>query len=483
MSDEAILRIIAQDGGSTGSSSGGAGTSSASGGGGGTPPVLSTPPAPSVYNPTDPLDVAKRRVEQEEFRRQVDAEYAKLVPPTLESIFDPVEMAKKRLEADKQRAEIDAEYAKLKPPEVTAAFDPKVEARKRREKEQRAEQIDAAYKDMYGSGKSEKGMLDKLLDVANSVRGTLGGVGGPKVGAMLDVAEAFRKAQGGLGAAGGAGGAAGRAGAAGAGSGGAGAAGAAGAAGGASGGMGAAMAAAGPAAAVVAAVLVAMDSVKSTIRSTISAIGSAANFAASSDSDPASSLDKVGDAANGVADKLTYISPLLSVFGTAVGESIKAFAALMHEIDKTADRYGEYSPEIAQAQAIAEIRLTLGDLRRSREVETQLARYVQTQAEMQEKFEDIKVKLLVRILPVVTRIMEKIDMALSNAERVEHAISSLLEPLSRIPGAINSFEGTMRQATTPEPTDPTEILFGPNMVLPIPGEAPIRGDNVNRLFQ
>ncbi len=75
-------------------------------------------------------------------------------------------------------------------------FDPYAEAQKQREREVRKEQIKAAQEELYGAEKKpQKSTTDQVLDVAQSMRGTIGGMLGPIPGAVLDVVTQVRKAQ------------------------------------------------------------------------------------------------------------------------------------------------------------------------------------------------------------------------------------------------------------------------------------------------
>ncbi|MBX9677148.1 MAG: hypothetical protein K2X38_00195 [Gemmataceae bacterium] len=173
----------------------------------------------------DPLEAAKRRVEREEQQALAEAEYRKLKPPAAEPPFDPVEVAKKRIEREEQFAQADAEYRRMKPPEPEPAFDPVAVARRRMEAEDqrkaaqeayesmrpekpfdpyesankqfegavRGEQIKAAFEEMYGAAEKGKGALDQTLDFAEAMRGTVGGVFGTLVGAALDVTALVRR--------------------------------------------------------------------------------------------------------------------------------------------------------------------------------------------------------------------------------------------------------------------------------------------------
>ena len=103
-----------------------------------------------------------------------------------------------RKEAQRQR---EANAVKAKADEVLGkdtgekAFDPYAEAGKSREAKIKKEQVKAAYEEKYGDGKKGKSAFDVGLDMAQQMRGTLGGIFGPLAGAALDVATAVRNAK------------------------------------------------------------------------------------------------------------------------------------------------------------------------------------------------------------------------------------------------------------------------------------------------
>jgi hypothetical protein len=106
------------------------------------------------------MALARKRVEAEEQRAAVDAEYAKLRPPTPlkpPPPFDPIALAKSRVKAEQQREAVDAEYKKLKP----------------------------------------RSALDSVLEAAEDFRGIIGGTLGKVAGVALDITARLRKASGG----------------------------------------------------------------------------------------------------------------------------------------------------------------------------------------------------------------------------------------------------------------------------------------------
>ncbi len=133
------------------------------------------------------------------------------------------------------------------------------------------------------------------------------------------------------------------------------------------------------------------------------------------------------------------------------------------------DRYGEFSPEIAQAQAMAEINQTLGDMERAQRVGNDLARYVEQRSRLQQNIEDLKVDLLKAILPAVEdtlKMLVKMQPALEGGmslltkhlERVNTVISFVYEAVAKI-AMIKVKETSDRETKVKDPTE--EFLNSP----------------------
>ncbi len=194
------------------------------------------------------------------------------------------------------------------------------------------------------------------------------------------------------------------------------------------------------------------------IKSGIGAIGGIASGIASADADPSIPIAGMGEAASQAGEKINEIVPGLGFVAIVAGETAKSFANLMRAIDATAQRYGEFSPQIAQAQAIAEIRHTMGDFRRAQEVGGQMAKYLMAQSDLQQKFEDIKVKMLIRILPIATAILEILEAVVPSGKNISESIGNVATPLTAIQVLIGEIYSMFRSDKQPDVKDPTEQL-------------------------
>ena len=116
-----------------------------------------------------------------------------------------------------------------------------------------------------------------------------------------------------------------------------------------------------------------------------------------------------------------------------------AMKVAVNAVMRATDRYSEYSPQIAREQAMAEIRMTLGDLRRARDSGKDLAEAVRAQSIMQNKWEDAKMALMKKLIPVVTGLLEVLGTLLGIASRrnvedeEKNPTSILLDNLMEVP--------------------------------------------------
>ncbi len=181
--------------------------------------------------------------------------------------------------------------------------------------------------------------------------------------------------------------------------------------------------------------------------------------------DPASRISQFGDGLSSLGAKIGTAVPVVGAFVEGLGLATKGVGTLMAAINQSVDTYGEYSPQIAQAQAQAEIIQTLGDMRRAKEVGPELARFVLAQSEMQQKFEEVKIKLLIGLVPLVTNILEAINMALSSGQDIADAIREIAAPISALRDIIDNIRGDNKDAKISDVKDPTEMLLDPRMMM------------------
>ncbi len=383
MADEAVLRIVLSDaGGAT------AGTAPIPG----SAPSSTQAPAPQQQTaPTSALSDAERRQLIKDFGPKQAAEIERLMggqqgpqqqtaPPVPASkAFDPVEVAKKRVDREKQWALAEAEYAKLKPPTTVPPFDPAAEARKRREGQQRAAQVDAAYKQQYGDPGKETG-LDSIIKIVDQLRGTIGGVFGTVVGGVLDIVSGIRKAQ-------------------------------------------------------------VETADKKNRGSLLKGIGGKTETTEAAEGAEVAGAEAGGAEAAEAGGAMAGLEAATGPIGIAIGAfvaAVEVFKAATNQIDQAAQKYGQYSPEIARAQAQADVRNTLGNLKRSQEIGSEMVYYIKAQTDLQQTWEDTKVMLLKQIIPSVTIALQ------------------MLKDILRV---ADSFMSIWKEDKTPVVKSPTEQLF------------------------
>lgn len=153
------------------------------------------------------------------------------------------------------------------------------------------------------------------------------------------------------------------------------------------------------------------------IKSGIGTAGSVATSIASVNEDVTVPMAQLGDATSKAGEKLTYLSPMLGYFTVAVGESGKALASLMQAVDQTAKHYEDYSVDIAMASARAEIRQTMGNLRRGQSLGAGLGSYIEAKSKLENHVEDIKTTILERMLPLITMMVKAADTTLTLGEK------------------------------------------------------------------
>ena len=192
------------------------------------------------------------------------------------------------------------------------------------------------------------------------------------------------------------------------------------------------------------------------------ALGSIAAGAANPDANVGGVFRGVGDQLSSFGDKVIYVNPLLGIMANTAGEAAKQLGIFHDAVMATSVRYGEFSPEISSAQAIAEIKQTMGDFRRSQEIGPELSRYIEMQSNLQQKFEDIKIQILMKILPIVTVIGEVAEQILPSGENVAASLNLIalsIQAMNPLATVLANMAQIMKDANRPPVDDPTSILF------------------------
>lgn len=181
------------------------------------------------------------------------------------------------------------------------------------------------------------------------------------------------------------------------------------------------------------------------------------------DTDPTSRIARFGQGISAVGQTLAAAHPIIGGFIAGIGKGTEAIAGLMSAINETAQKYGEYSPEIAQAQAIADVQQTLGDMRRANESGPEMARFILAQSEMQQKLEDIKMEMLAQLLPAINNILEALNKVMGSGEGISAVITILTSQITVIGEAAKKLANLMEDDKVREVEDPTDILLKSNL--------------------
>lgn len=214
----------------------------------------------------------------------------------------------------------------------------------------------------------------------------------------------------------------------------------------------------GPVGAIAEVVKIATAAAIGANKAIIGGAGAAANWAASGPN-VGRDIEQFGSAVSNAGESLSKLSPVAGVLVNAFGEAGKALGSFMQAVDGAINRYAEVNPEIAQQQAIGEIRQVMGDLRRGAEAAPELVRYMQTQQDLQQKFEDIKIKALNQILKTVTPILDILNKIMPEGEVIGEAVGALLSPLTVIAESVATLLNIQRDDRLPEVQDPADILL------------------------
>lgn len=178
-----------------------------------------------------------------------------------------------------------------------------------------------------------------------------------------------------------------------------------------------------------------------------------------SDTDPGSRIGVMGQGISAFGDTVGKALPVIGGFITGLGKGTEAVGVLIGAINESVTKYGEYSPQIAQAQAMVEVQQVMGDFRRSKMVENDLAKFVIAQGEVQQKYEDIKIRLLMQITPAITRILELVEGALDSGNFIGDAIYALIPPLALLAGSAESMNNMAAKKEMANLLDPATILL------------------------
>lgn len=155
----------------------------------------------------------------------------------------------------------------------------------------------------------------------------------------------------------------------------------------------------------------------------IEALGKFATAVAQATPDPAIAVRGVADYLKSLAMIPTFMTPFLAAISSATG----SLADFMQAVDGLVNRYGPLSGPVTAEQTQAEVQQLLGDFRRAQILTPHLVEYIQARTELQQKFEEVKVKLLVKMLPTLTTILELISRMVEGSDDLFEKIGNIAD--------------------------------------------------------
>lgn len=182
-------------------------------------------------------------------------------------------------------------------------------------------------------------------------------------------------------------------------------------------------AAAGPIA-IVGAVIAGMVALKAVTMNAVDAVGHWATTLSNPSANPSQAFEALGGQVTKTTEAFVYVGNALGILGPVVGRSIEIFGRIMDNLEGTARRYEQYNPQLATSVAFADVRQTLGDLRRAQTLGPDLARYIDSQSRFQQSFEDLKADFVRQLLPVVSETLTGVKVLVD--------VARPLAPLARI---------------------------------------------------
>ena len=120
-----------------------------------------------------------------------------------------------------------------------------------------------------------------------------------------------------------------------------------------------------------------------------------------------------------------------AAIGAAV--SLKAFDAAVKPL---IDRYAQYNPEIAIAQAMAEVRNVFGDMRRANQIGPELSRYVEVRSQLEQEWKDVEIKILTALLPIATEGLQILRTVVSGLNTLSGGLGPISDGVGAMPGLV-----------------------------------------------
>lgn len=108
------------------------------------------------------------------------------------------------------------------------------------------------------------------------------------------------------------------------------------------------------------------------------------------------------------------------------------FVLLKRSIDSLVDRYAQYSPAIATAQAFAEVRQIFGDMRRANQLGTSFSRYIEVQSRLDQSFQDLKANVIESLTPTLIDLMTGLNVIIDSLNKfsIDNIVKAVVDSLT-----------------------------------------------------
>jgi hypothetical protein len=169
--------------------------------------------------------------------------------------------------------------------------------------------------------------------------------------------------------------------------------------------------------------------------------------------------------AGGLADGFQSLASTVPVFGTVIAGATGAARKFMAGLDETSRRLAGYNGTLAVAQAQADVRQIMGDIRRANSLGDPMAKYVEARSKLSDAGQDALAKILKPLLPLITKIVDLLTAATEGignvggavAEVVANPVEEAREAWKQLFGAV----GVIEKNTRPKPPEAdVDPLFG-----------------------
>lgn len=138
------------------------------------------------------------------------------------------------------------------------------------------------------------------------------------------------------------------------------------------------------------------------------------------------SVSQMGQSISSVAGAFGVLLPPVTLFGGLLGAAVEGLGQFISAMDGMVARFAQYSPALAVAEAQSEIVQQLNDIRRAQEATPALVEFLKVRTELQQKFEDAKMRILTRLMPLALKGMEMFEKMLPLIEGLVGVMDTIM---------------------------------------------------------